>query len=67
MSARSKAVLISGAAQGIGRCMARTFLSKGHRVYILDINEKELDYTVNTHLKRFHPNIAASICNSTLR
>jgi NAD(P)-dependent dehydrogenase (short-subunit alcohol dehydrogenase family) len=63
MSIRSKAVLISGAAQGIGRCMARTFLSKGHRVYILDINGTELDYTVNNHLKRFHPNIGSSICN----
>ena len=43
--------------------MARTFLSKGHRVYILDINEPELDYTVNTHLKQFHPRVASSLCN----
>lgn len=43
--------------------MARTFLSKGHRVYILDINEPELDYTVNTHLKQFHPRVSSSLCN----
>ncbi|KAF2138949.1 uncharacterized protein K452DRAFT_310918 [Aplosporella prunicola CBS 121167] len=59
----SKSILISGGARGIGRCMARKFLEKGHRVYILDIDEDELSHTVDTHLKSHHPRIGSSICN----
>ena len=68
--------------KGIGRCVARTFLNKGHRVYskhgnrdivlmssdsncfqVFDIQKDELEYCVNTHLQRFHPNIGYSVVN----
>ena len=63
MTKESKAVLISGGAQGIGRCLARHFLKKGHRVYILDVNEEELAYTTKTHLKSYGSNVTSSVCN----
>ena len=47
----SKSIFVSGVVQGIGRCLARRFLEKGHRVFILDINEGELKYTATVHLK----------------
>lgn len=63
MASKSKAILISGAARGIGRCLARTFLQKGHRVYILDIDESELTHTINVHLKSFSSQLSSSLCN----
>jgi NAD(P)-dependent dehydrogenase (short-subunit alcohol dehydrogenase family) len=37
-------VLITGGARGIGRGLFRQFLSKGHRVIILDSNTEELEH-----------------------
>ena len=59
----SKAILISGGARGIGRGMARYFLEKGHRVFILDIDEDELKYTTDVHLKKFAGRVSSSICD----
>jgi NAD(P)-dependent dehydrogenase (short-subunit alcohol dehydrogenase family) len=59
----SKSILVSGAAQGIGRCLARHFLEKGHRVFILDVNEDELKYTATVHLKAHGSNLGYAICN----
>lgn len=59
----SKAILISGGARGIGRALARYFLLKGHRVYILDIDEPELIHTVSVHLKAYSARLSSSICN----
>ncbi len=58
-----KSILISGAAQGIGRCLARHFLEKGNRVFILDVNEDELKYTASVHLKKHASNLDYSLCN----
>jgi len=60
-----KNILISGAAQGIGRCLTRHFLKKGHKVFILDYNEEELDHTVKVHLKTYHDNgqLSSTLCN----
>lgn len=44
-------ILVSGAAQGIGRYRARHFLEKGQRVFILDVNEDELKYTATSTSK----------------
>ena len=45
--------------------MVRNFLEGGNSVYIFDIDEKELDYTTQTHLKQYSDDgkLAASICN----
>jgi NAD(P)-dependent dehydrogenase (short-subunit alcohol dehydrogenase family) len=37
-------VAITGGARGIGRGLLRQFLQDGHRVYVLDSNEKELQH-----------------------
>jgi NAD(P)-dependent dehydrogenase (short-subunit alcohol dehydrogenase family) len=58
-----KSVLITGAAQGIGRCLARHFLQKGNRVFILDVREEELKYTATVHLKAHASNLSYSLCN----
>ncbi|MCJ1449065.1 MAG: hypothetical protein MMC23_009584 [Stictis urceolatum] len=58
-----RSIIITGGARGIGRCLARTFLSQGDRVYILDIDEAELEYTVNVHLKRYEGRVASSVCD----
>lgn len=63
----SKNVLLSGGARGIGRCIARHFLSKGHRVFILDIEEEELNYTVTKHLATYNtsddPRVSSALCD----
>lgn len=58
-----KNIVVSGGAQGIGRCITRTLLRSGHRVFILDINEAELKHTTTEHLSAHAPNISSSICN----
>jgi len=62
-SPRSRAILISGGARGIGRGLARTFLQKGHRVFILDIDQAELSHTLNVHLKDHAGRVGSSSCN----
>jgi len=63
MSTDAKSILISGAAKGIGRCLVRHFLEKGHRVFILDVNEEELKYTATEHLKAHASNLDYAMCN----
>jgi NAD(P)-dependent dehydrogenase (short-subunit alcohol dehydrogenase family) len=58
-----KNIIISGGARGIGRCLARTFLQGGHRVFIIDVDEPELDYCVNVHLKAYGDLVSSGICN----
>jgi NAD(P)-dependent dehydrogenase (short-subunit alcohol dehydrogenase family) len=59
----SKAILISGGARGIGRCLCRTFLENGHRVFILDIDETELTHTTTEHLKAHSSRLSSSLCD----
>lgn len=58
-------ILITGAARGIGRGLTRLLLAKGHRVFLLDSNQAELDHTVQTHLQPRFPAAAfrASLTN----
>lgn len=49
-----KNIVISGGSRGIGRALARYFLEAGHSVYIVDINEEELEHTTKTHLGQYH-------------
>ena len=59
----TKNILITGGARGIGRSLSRGMLAKGHRVYILDIDEKELRHTTDVHLKEHSSRIGSSVCN----
>jgi len=63
LNAGPKAILISGGARGIGRGLARHFLQKGHRVFIFDIDEEELNHTVKVHLKEHQSRVSSSLCN----
>jgi len=58
-----KNYLISGAASGIGRCMCRHFLSQGHKVFLLDVNEEELTHATTVHLKPYAGNYDSSLCD----
>jgi NAD(P)-dependent dehydrogenase (short-subunit alcohol dehydrogenase family) len=62
-SMATKNVLITGGARGIGRALTRGFLARGHRVYILDIDEEELRHTVDVHLREHSSRIGSSLCN----
>ncbi|KAK1998945.1 short chain dehydrogenase [Colletotrichum falcatum] len=60
-----KNVVISGGARGIGRALTRYFLEAGHKVYVFDIDEDELEYTTRVHLKTHHDTgrLAYGTCN----
>ncbi|KAH7128360.1 hypothetical protein B0J11DRAFT_431256 [Dendryphion nanum] len=61
----SKNVIISGGARGIGRALSRYFLEAGHRVYIFDIDEEELNYTTTVHLGQYYKDgkVESAICD----
>ncbi|KAF4964269.1 hypothetical protein FSARC_7824 [Fusarium sarcochroum] len=61
----NKTAVVSGGARGIGRTLARYFLEKGYRVFILDIDEQELAHTTCTHLKSYYERnaVGSAICN----
>lgn len=59
----SKTILISGGARGIGRGLARVLAKKGHRIYLLDIDEAELHHTTTVHLREYSSRVSSSICN----
>lgn len=58
-------IIVSGGARGIGRAFARMLLEAGHRVYIFDIDEEELEHTAKVHLKAYHDDgrLGSAICN----
>lgn len=64
---KGKNILLTGGARGIGRVMARHLLSlpKNHRLFIIDINEEELTYNCETHLRAYHPRVG--YCLADLR
>lgn len=63
-SSSSHGVVISGGGRGIGRALARHFLNKGDRVYLLDVDADELHHTVHVHLGKHHPaNLSSAICD----
>lgn len=63
MAEQFRNVIVSGAARGIGRSLSRHFLDKGDRVFLLDIQEDELKYCVDVHLKRHAGRAAYGVCN----
>ena len=44
---KDKVALITGAAQGLGKEMAKSMMAEGAEVYISDINQDQLDKTVS--------------------
>lgn len=46
----TKNIVVTGAAQGIGRATARYLAQRGHRLFLVDVNEAALSYTAKTHL-----------------
>ena len=61
----SKTAFISGGARGIGRCIVRRFLERGYSVYVIDIDEEELEHTTKSHLKKYLDDgkLGYSVCN----
>lgn len=43
--------------------MARQFLEKGHRIFILSVNEEELKHTATIHLKAHASHLDYALCN----
>ena len=64
-STKSKNIIITGGARGLGRCTARHLLSLpvSHRVFIIDLYEEVLEYAVNTHLAAYAPRVGSSVTN----
>lgn len=56
-------IVISGGGQGIGRAIARHFASRGHKIFILDINEEGIRHTAEEHLKEHSDRVGWSKCN----
>ncbi|KNG49005.1 NAD(P)-binding protein [Stemphylium lycopersici] len=64
-STKSKNIIITGGARGIGRCTARHLLSlpASHRVFIIDFDAEELEYVVSSHLAAYAPRVSSSVTN----
>lgn len=43
-------IVLTGAARGIGRAMARHLFLGGHKLFLIDVDGDELSHTVNVHL-----------------
>ncbi|KEF56944.1 uncharacterized protein A1O9_07134 [Exophiala aquamarina CBS 119918] len=58
-------IVISGAGQGIGRALARHFASKGHKIFVLDVNEDNIKHTAEVHLKEYFEtnNVGWAVCD----
>ncbi|ROV95712.1 hypothetical protein VMCG_07548 [Cytospora schulzeri] len=46
----AKNIVVTGAAQGIGRVTARHLASLGHNLFLIDIDEAELIHTATSHI-----------------
>lgn len=55
----SKNYLITGAGRGIGRGLSRLLLVQGHRVFLFDNNQTELDH-LRTYLPKLCPGVDSS-------
>jgi NAD(P)-dependent dehydrogenase (short-subunit alcohol dehydrogenase family) len=48
-----KNIIITGGARGLGRVLARYLAVRGHRLFLLDIDEEELKYCATVHIPKF--------------
>ena len=65
MELLDKNILITGAAQGIGRGIAEACLAQGANVFLLDINEDVLKATVSELKQTYSTKIFAQQCELT--
>ena len=65
MEHNQRNILITGAAQGIGKGIAQACLDQGANVYLLDINEEALNATVSELRAIYTTNIEAFACELT--
>ena len=65
MEHNQRNILITGAAQGIGKGIAQACLNQGANVYLLDINEEALNATVLELRSIYTTNIEAFACELT--
>ena len=65
MEHNQRNILITGAAQGIGKGIAQACLDQGANVYLLDINEEALNATVSEFRSIYTTNIEAIACELT--
>lgn len=65
IAATAKNFLITGAGRGIGRGLSRILLSSGHRVFLLDYDESELNNTANLLGKTYRrgKDFDATVCD----
>lgn len=65
MAPAQKTFLITGAGRGIGRGLSRILLQTGHRVFLLDSNQTELDHTAGLLAKshRKGQDFEAALCD----
>jgi len=49
----SKNILITGGARGLGRVLGRYLAQRGHRLFLLDIDEEELKYAATVHIPQY--------------
>jgi NAD(P)-dependent dehydrogenase (short-subunit alcohol dehydrogenase family) len=64
-STKSKNIIITGGARGLGRCTARHLLAQPqqHKVFIIDFDVDESAYCVEQHLASYAPRVSYSITN----
>lgn len=59
-------ILVTGAGRGIGRGLTRLLLQKGHKVYMVDNNQSELEHATN-HLRNIgaapHQSVYGALCD----
>lgn len=47
----------------MGRAIARHFAAKGHKIFILDVNEDTLQHTAKVHLNEYSQNVGWAVCD----
>jgi NAD(P)-dependent dehydrogenase (short-subunit alcohol dehydrogenase family) len=61
VNAKSKSIIITGGARGIGRATARYLLSQ--RVFLIDLDGDELEYAATKHLSAYAPRVGYATAN----